>query len=149
MDRTDGVDGLDGVEGWVAGAIGDARVGRLGTVDSAGAVRLVPICFAVVDGCIVGAVDHKPKRTGQLRRLQDITATGTATVLLDHYAENWTQLWWVRIRGRAVVHDAADVVADHARAALVAKYPQYRQAPPAGSVYSIAMDEVRWWRWSD
>ena len=140
---------MDGVDGWVAAAIADARVGRLGTVDSAGAVRLVPICFAVVDGWIVGAVDHKPKRTGQLRRLDDITATGAATVLLDHYAEDWSQLWWVRIRGRAVVHDAGDVVANQARAALVAKYEQYRQSPPTGAVYRIAMDEVRWWRWSD
>ncbi len=139
---------MDGVDDWVAAAIADARVGRLGTVDSAGAVRLVPICFAVVDDWIVGAVDHKPKRTGQLRRLDDITATGAATVLLDHYAEDWSQLWWVRIRGRAVVHDAGDVVANQARAALVAKYEQYRQAPPTGAVYRIAMDEVRWWRWS-
>ena len=113
------MNGTDSVDDWVAAAIADARVGRLGTVDSAGAVRLVPICFAVVDDWIVGAVDHKPKRTGQLRRLDDITATGAATVLLDHYAEDWSQLWWVRIRGRAVVHDAGDVVADQARAALV------------------------------
>ena len=118
------------VEGWVAAAIADARVARLGTVDAAGAVRLVPICFAVVDGWIVSAVDHKPKRTGQLRRLDDIAAAGAATVLLDEYDEDWTQLWWVRVRGRAEVHPPGDPAAAPALDALVAKYQQYRDHPP-------------------
>jgi PPOX class probable F420-dependent enzyme len=131
---------------WVGPAIRDARVARLATVGADGTVRLVPICFAVVDDWVVGAVDHKPKRTGQLRRLDDMVASGTATVLFDHYDNDWAQLWWVRVRGRAIVDapgDAATVVA-----ALVAKYPQYGDRPPSGSVYRIAMDEVRSWRWS-
>ena len=135
------------VEQWVDAAVASARVARLGTVDTSGAVRLVPICFAVVDGWVVSAVDHKPKRTGQLRRLDDIAATGTATVLLDAYDEDWTQLWWVRVRGRAEVHEAGDPVAGPAVTALVGRYPQYREHPPTGTVYRIAMDEVRWWRW--
>jgi hypothetical protein len=57
---------------WVADALRQARVARLGTVGVDGAVRLVPICFAVVDDWLVSAVDHKPKRTGQLRRLDDM-----------------------------------------------------------------------------
>ena len=72
-------------------------------MNTAGEVLLVPICFAVVDGWIVSAVDHKPKRHQRLRRLDDIESTGTATVLVDHYDDDWTQLWWVRIRGHAVV----------------------------------------------
>ena len=135
------------VEDWVAAAVANARVARLGTVDARGAVRLVPICFAVVDRWLVSAVDHKPKRTGQLRRLDDIAAAGTATVLLDEYDEDWTQLWWVRIRGRAEVHAPEDPPAAPALAALVAKYEQYRDHAPSGAVYRVAMDELRWWRW--
>ena len=63
----------------------------------------MPVCFALVDGFVVSAVDHKPKRTGQLRRLDDMRGSGTATVLVDHYEEDWSQLWWVRVRGRAEV----------------------------------------------
>jgi PPOX class probable F420-dependent enzyme len=140
---------MGGVDEWVAGARAAARVARLGTVDAGGAVRLVPICFAVVDEWVVSAVDHKPKRTGQLRRLDDISAAGTATVLVDHYAEDWTQLWWVRVRGRAVVHPPGDSAGTAALAALTAKYEQYREHPPAGAVYRVAMDEVRWWRWRE
>ena len=130
---------------WVTAVLRDARVARLGTVDAGGAVRLVPVCLAVVDGWIVGAVDHKPKRTGQLRRLDDIQTTGSATVLVDHYAEDWSQLWWVRVRGRAEVLASGEergAVLD----ALIAKYEQYRDRPPHDAVWRIAVDELRWWR---
>lgn len=133
-------------EAWIADALQQARVARLGTVGVDGAVRLVPICFATVDDWVVSAVDHKPKRTGQLRRLDDIQRTRSATVLVDHYDEDWSQLWWVRIRGRAMVHVDADDEAVAALAALAAKYAQYRERLPAGAVYRIAMDEVRSWR---
>jgi len=133
-------------EPWVADALRRARVARLGTAGDGGAVRLVPICFALVDGWLASAVDHKPKRTGQLRRLDDMEREGSATVLVDHYEEDWSQLWWVRIRGRAVVHRDRDDEAVAVLAALAAKYSQYRERPPAGAVYRIAMDEVRSWR---
>jgi hypothetical protein len=74
-------------------------------------------------------------------------ASGTATVLIDYYDdEDWSNLWWVRIRGRARVHTADDSAAATAVAALVAKYNQYRDRPPPGPVYRIAIDEVRSWR---
>ena len=136
------------VEPWVAEALRDARVARLGTLGTDGAVRLVPICFAVVDDHVVSAVDHKPKRTGQLRRLDDMVASGAATVLVDHYDDDWTRLWWVRIRGPASVHDPGDPDAEPALAALAAKYTQYRDQPPSGAVYRIAIDEIRSWRYT-
>jgi PPOX class probable F420-dependent enzyme len=131
------------IERWVADALREARVARLGTLGADGELRLVPMCFAVVDDWIVSAVDHKPKRSGHLRRLDDMAATGVATVLVDHYDDDWSRLWWVRVRGRAVVQEIGE---PEAVAALVAKYAQYRERPPAGAVYRIAMDEVRSWR---
>ena len=108
----------------------EARVARLGTVDDAGGVRLVPVCFAAVDGWLVSAVDHKPKRTGQLRRLDDMARTGSATLLIDHYDDDWTQLWWVRVSGRAVVHEPGDPASTAALDALAAKYRAVPRAPP-------------------
>jgi len=131
---------------WIADALQQARVARLATVGVDNAVRLVPICFAIVDGWVASAVDNKPKRTGQLRRLDDMETAGTATVLVDHYDDDWSRLWWVRIRGRAVVHRERDDAALVVLGALAAKYAQYRERPPAGAVYRIAMDEVRSWR---
>jgi hypothetical protein len=48
------------------------------------------------------------------------------TVLVDHYEDDWTRLWWIRLRGRARVLDAGD---EHERALalLREKYPQYRE----------------------
>jgi len=109
-------------------------------------VRLVPVCFALVDGWVVSAVDHKPKRTGQLRRLDDMRAVGQATVLIDHYEDDWSRLWWVRVRGRAEVVAGAAPARRTALDALGAKYEQYREHPPSGAVWRVALDEVRWWR---
>jgi PPOX class probable F420-dependent enzyme len=135
------------VEAWVEAALHAGRVARLGTVDTSGAVRLVPVCFALVDGWLVSAVDHKPKRTGQLRRLDDMRAAGQATVLLDHYDDDdWSELWWVRVRGRAEVLADADAARRGALDSLAAKYEQYRERRPAGAVWRVALDEVRWWR---
>lgn len=131
------------IEPWVEEALRTARVATLGTRADDGAVRLVPICFALVERWLVSAVDHKPKRTGQLRRLDDMRQTGEATILIDHYDDDWSQLWWVRVRGRAVVNDTiAPADAD----ALAVKYEQYRTQRPSGAAYRIALDELRWWR---
>jgi len=134
------------VEPWIEDALRTARVARLATVGADGATRLVPICFVVIDGWIAGVVDHKPKRHQRLRRLDDIEATGSAAVLVDHYEEDWSRVWWIRVNGRAVVHREESAESKAARAALIAKYVQYRERPPSGAVYRIALDEVRAWR---
>lgn len=90
---------------WVQAALEEARVARLGTIRADGTVGLVPCCFSVVGGWIGGAVDHKPKRHERLQRLVDIEAAARATVLVDHYDEDWSSLWWVRADGFATVVD--------------------------------------------
>jgi PPOX class probable F420-dependent enzyme len=115
----------------------------------------VPVCFAL-DGDrgderrperVVSAVDHKPKSTIALARLADIMRAGHATLLVDHYDdEHWDDLWWVRVSGRAVVLAEDDPADGRARAALAARYPQYRDHPPHGPVYAISLDEVTGWR---
>lgn len=131
---------------WVAPAIAQARVARLATTGPDGVVRLVPICFAIVEERVVSAVDHKPKSTEKLHRLDDISSSRVATVLIDHYDDDWTQLWWVRIRGAAQLHSDDELLVAQARAALIAKYSQYQAEPPGGPVYSVALDELRAWR---
>jgi PPOX class probable F420-dependent enzyme len=131
---------MDEPPAWVTAALRDERVARLGTADDGGAVRLVPVCFAVVDGWLASVVDHKPKRTGQLRRLDDMRAAGRGTVLVDHYEDDWSRLWWVRLRGVArIVEDPRAVEL------LAAKYPQYREQPPAGPVIVVSVEERSEW----
>jgi PPOX class probable F420-dependent enzyme len=118
-----------------------ARVGRLATVTAGGRPHLVPVCFALAGGRIVTAVDAKPKTTRALRRLDNVRATGRASLLVDHYEEDWSRLWWVRVDGAAEVLDSAAAALD----ALAAKYEQYRVAPPAGPVIAIAPERWRSW----
>ena len=120
--------------------LAQARVGRLATVTRTGVPHVVPVCFALHDGRIVNAVDAKPKRTRELKRLDNVRATGHASLLVDHYEEDWTQLWWVRVDGLATVTDDEDAID-----ALVAKYDQYRAQRPAGPVIAIEPETWRSW----
>jgi PPOX class probable F420-dependent enzyme len=117
-----------------------ARIGRLATVTAAGRPHIVPVCFAPADGRIVTAVDAKPKVTTELARLDNVRATGRASLLVDHYDEDWSELWWVRVDGIAEVLDSESAID-----ALVAKYVQYRETRPAGPV--IAIEPERWRSW--
>lgn len=119
-----------------------ARVARLATVGADGAPHVVPVTFAVDGDAIVFAVDHKPKRTVELKRLRNIAANPAVSLLVDHYAEDWSALWWARADGRAEVRAPGDP----ALALLQAKYPQYARQPPAGPVVVIAV--ARWSGWS-
>jgi PPOX class probable F420-dependent enzyme len=122
-----------------------ARVGHLGTAGIDGRPHVVPVCFALLDEVAYTAVDHKPKRTAQLRRIANVTATGHACLLVDEYREDWSALWWVRLDGHGrVVHDPHEV--RRAVAVLTDKYPQYAELPPAGPV--LALDVTRWSGWS-
>ena len=117
-----------------------ARIGRLATVTATGRPHIVPVCFAFAGRRIVTAVDAKPKATTELARLENVRATGRASLLVDHYEEDWSELWWVRVDGVAEV-----IRAQAAIDALAAKYEQYREMRPGGPV--IAIEPERWQSW--
>ena len=117
---------------------------RLATTDPDGRPHLVPIVFAVDGDTLYSAVDSKPKRSRRLRRIENARARPDVTLLVDHYEEEWGELWWVRVRGRARVLDGGPEH-DRALALLAEKYPQYRADPPAGPVLAVDVDEVRTW----
>jgi PPOX class probable F420-dependent enzyme len=123
-----------------------ARIGRLATTRADGSPHVVPCCFAVVGEAIVSAVDAKPKSTTALRRLDNVRANPSVALLVDHYDdEDWSQLWWVRVDGRArVVGDGPEREA--ALEALAAKYPQYRDVAPPGPV--LVVEDLAWRSWS-
>ncbi|MCU1452093.1 MAG: hypothetical protein JWN46_239 [Acidimicrobiales bacterium] len=126
--------------------VGVARVGRLATVTAAGRPHLVPCCF-VLDGDVVyTAVDDvKPKSTTALRRLDNVRSHPAATLLVDHYEDDWSALWWVRLDGQARVIEPGAADAAHGVELLAAKYPQYRQQPPPGPMITIDVETWRAW----
>ena len=126
-------------------ALASARVARLATVRPDGRPHLVPVTFALLDdGHLVTAVDHKPKRTRELQRLRNVAAEPRVSLLVDHYAEDWSLLWWVRVDG------TAEVVTEEPRRSeltgpLSAKYEQYAGTPPRGPVVLVAVTAVASW----
>jgi PPOX class probable F420-dependent enzyme len=122
-----------------------ARVARLATVTPAGRPHLVPVTFAVDGDRIYSAVDAKPKTTRDLQRLANIRVNPEVAVLADHYAEDWSALWWARADGRASVLDTVAAMEGPLRL-LAERYPQYRDAAPAGPVISVLVR--RWTGWS-
>jgi PPOX class probable F420-dependent enzyme len=121
-----------------------ARVGRLATVRPDGRPHVVVCCFAVAGERVWTAVDAKPKATTRLQRLANVRAHPWASLLVDHYEEDWDALWWVRVDGPASVLEEGDE-RDDALAALAAKYSQYVGAPPTGPVIAIAAERVSGW----
>src|SRR6185437_126587 len=122
-----------------------ARVARLATVGADGQPHLVPIVFAVVDETIYSVVDAKPKRTTQLRRLANVAANPKVSVLVDHYEDDWSRLWWVRADGTARIVALSSDEGRLALQRLTQRYPQYRVTVPPGPV--LAIDVTRWVSW--
>lgn len=124
-----------------------APVARLATIrNTDGTPRLVPVTFALVEGLVVFAVDRvKPKRHTRLARLRDIDADPRVGLLADHYDDDWSRLWWVRVDAEAAVHDDGGL-RERAVAALVAKYAPYREQPPDGPV--VVLTPTRWTGWT-
>jgi PPOX class probable F420-dependent enzyme len=119
-----------------------ARVARLATITPDGRPHLVPIVFALRGDTVYSAVDAKPKRTPELARLANIGADPRASVLADHYEEDWAALWWARGDGRARVLEPGAHEATDAIARLRERYPQQRVT---GAV--LALDVERWSGW--
>ena len=117
---------------------------RLATVDATGRPHLVPVTFAVDGDTLYFAVDAKPKRTPNLQRLRNIAVNPSVCILVDHYEEDWSRLWWVRVDGSARVIDD-EALSAHGLDLLVGRYPQYLSARPQGPVVAITIHRITGW----
>ena len=124
--------------------LSEARVARLATVGAAGKPHLVPVTFALDGDILYFAVDAKPKRTRVLQRLRNIEANPSVCLLVDHYDEDWSRLWWVRVDGTARIIDNPSE-ADQAIDRLVDRYPQYRRQRPAGPAVAVSIGRISGW----
>ena len=121
-----------------------APVARLATAGADGRPHVVPVCFAIDEHTLYFAVDFKPKRSTNLKRLRNIAANPAVSILVDHYEDDWNRLWWVRVDGDArVVTEKAE--AQRAVKLLAARYSQYRANAPAGPVVAVAIAAMTGW----
>ena len=125
-----------------------ARVARLATLDAERSPHLVPICFVCDGSLFYSAIDRKPKRvaTNSLTRLKNIAQTPQVALLVDHYDEDWTRLWYVLVRGEAeLVSDSAE--RERAIQLFRAKYPQYETDMLAGDAPVLRITPARITAW--
>lgn len=102
------------------------RLGRLATADRSGRPHVIPVCYALVGGALYFIADEKPKAAGKtLKRLRNIAENPRVALVVDSYDEDWSQLEYVLIQGRAEkVYDPTEfeLVLEQLRQ----RYPQYR-----------------------
>jgi PPOX class probable F420-dependent enzyme len=122
-----------------------APAAALATINPDGAPHLVPVVFAVHRDTVYTAVDAKRKSTQRLRRLANIEADPRVCLIVDHYADDWSQLWWVRADGEAAIHHSGDEMAA-GYALLRQKYPQYQRLELDGPVITIAVRKWSSWQ---
>ncbi|MBW0012521.1 TIGR03668 family PPOX class F420-dependent oxidoreductase [Mycobacterium sp.] len=125
-------------------------VARLATLTPDGMPHVVPVVFAADVGGPAGrdtvytAIDGKRKATRRLRRLSNIESHPRVCLLVDHYVDDWTRLWWIRADGVAEIHSGGDAM-DTGYRLLRAKYPQYQSFSLDGPVIAITVH--RWSSW--
>lgn len=126
------------------GVFAAAPVAMLATAGADAVPHLVPVVFALPDGrtdVLYTAVDAKPKSTRNLRRLRNIEQNPAVSLLVDHYDDDWSNLWWVRADGVAAIHHGGVEMAT-GYALLRRKYPQYQRVELDGPVVTV---EIRRW----
>ena len=102
------------------------RVGRLATVDTRAAPHAVPVCYAFDGERIYTAIDLKPKRVEgrRLQRVRNIRANPSVALVIDDYSEDWSDLAYVTIRGKAEIIESGEE-RQRAEELLRQKYQQY------------------------
>lgn len=132
----------------VIAAFAAAPVAMLATAGLDAVPHLVPVVFALPEqrgDILYTAIDAKPKTTQRLRRLVNIEHNPAVSLLVDHYDDDWSRLWWVRVDGVATIHHSGVEMAT-GYAELRAKYHQYQRVELNGPVVTVEIR--RWSSWS-
>jgi PPOX class probable F420-dependent enzyme len=95
---------------------------------------------------ILIAVDDKPKRTTDLKRLRNIAANPAVCLLADRYDDDWSRLWWARADGAARIAAEPEALPAGLLAELRGRYPHYADSAPGGPFIVVAVE--RWSGWS-
>ena len=111
--------------------LAEARVAHLATSDQYARPHVVPIVFVYEHPHLYTPIDRKPKRVDDwrmLRRVQNVVTNGRASVVIDHWDEDWSRLRYAILEGTADVLESGEE-RDRAVRLLEAKYEQYRSLP--------------------
>ncbi len=124
------------------------RAGRLATADEHGSPYVVPVCYAFDGTSFYIALDEKPKSVEktQLRRVRNIEARHEASLLIDQYDDDWSQLGYILIHGKAELLAPEHEQHGMALVLLRERYVQYRMmALEQYPLILITPDKITTW----
>ena len=124
-----------------------ARVGHLSTADANGQPHVIPVCFAFDGRRLYSVLDQKPKRAllSKLRRVRNIESNPQVALVVDHYEEDWSNLRYILVSGKADLLVDGDERVEAIRL-LRNKYPQYQDMDiDASPVIRITPDRFVTW----
>ena len=124
------------------------RVARLATADAEGRPHNIPVCFACAPGEIYIALDEKPKDVPvtRLKRVRNILENPSVALVADRYAEDWSTLAFVMVRGKAGLLEPGTEEHGAAVRFLRGKYHQYeRMRIENNPVISIRPEHAASW----
>jgi PPOX class probable F420-dependent enzyme len=127
---------------WARAFVEQARVGHLATSSASAEPHVIPVCYVLLDDTLYSVIDEKPKSGRRLRRLRNIDETSRASLVVDHYSDDWARLAFVLMHGSASVIPAEAAILD----ALREKYPQYRSMS-LGDSEMVRLRVERWTAW--
>ena len=128
----------------------EARVARLATLGPRGRPHVVPVCFLYDGKFFYTAIDQKPKRVApeRLVRLRNIRGMRQVALLIDQYDEDWTQLCYILVSGKAgLIPTFARKERASAIHKLRRKYPQYTPAMLSDDALIIRITPQRITAW--
>lgn len=124
-------------------------IARLALLDPDDRPEALPIVFARVGPALWSPIDGKPKRSGaHLGRLARLQRAPQVMLVVDHYSDDWSELWWIRLKGEAEI-----VFGKHpdwlpATEALGEKYPQYQAVAmfkDEPTMIRLPWRAISWW----
>ena len=126
-----------------------ARVARLATIDSEFKPHLVPVVFVFNGNHFFIPVDEKRKiaKPEKLKRIRNIQNNPNVALLIDEYSEEWTELAFVTIQGKASIASKGEgnIQVREAYKKLMTKYTQYQKVGVGEMCIIITPEKVASW----
>ncbi len=125
-----------------------AKVARLATVDQKSHPYVVPVVFVFHENSFFIPLDEKVKTVNarKLKRVKNIEKNPNVTLLIDKYQNDWKELFFLMIHGKATVIDGKNSkLMDKIHKLLISKYPQCKKIGLGNSYITINPTKVTFW----